>query len=220
MKICVISQDARFARMIELELKGVFGEVKTVTQTVNPMALKLETDNCDLVIFDSDSFGGDMSVVGDIKKQAVILSYKELTDVPENVKCVIKRPFLPEELSSVVGECASSFTDAEFDIKLKAVENIELDHYSKQARIGDMTVKFSPKEFSLLCLLYKNYGKVVSRKVVLDTLWGKDYDENNNVDNVYINYLRKKLDEPLGIKLIHTVRNQGYMLSLPQRSKE
>ena len=90
--------------------------------------------------------------------------------------------------------------------------SIELDPFLKQATVNGEVIRFSPKEFALLSLLYKNRGSIVSRKRVIDTLWGEDYDSANNVDNVYINYLRKKLDDRLGIKLICTVRGKGYMM--------
>jgi len=47
---------------------------------------------------------------------------------------------------------------------------------------------------------------------VLDAVWGEDYDDKNNADNVYVSYLRKKLDDTFGVKMIYTIRGKGYML--------
>ena len=73
-------------------------------------------------------------------------------------------------------------------------------------------VELTKKEFDLLRHLLENKGRVLSREALLDSVWGFDFvGETNSVD-VYIRFLRSKIDEAFGIKLIHTVRGVGYVI--------
>ena len=77
---------------------------------------------------------------------------------------------------------------------------------------GVQGVELTKKEFDLLRHLLENKGRVLSREALLDSVWGFDFvGETNSVD-VYIRFLRSKLDEAFGIKLIHTVRGVGYVI--------
>ncbi|BBF43724.1 DNA-binding response regulator [Lachnospiraceae bacterium KM106-2] len=73
-------------------------------------------------------------------------------------------------------------------------------------------IRLSSKEFSLLEYLIRNQGVVLSRDKIEQNLWNFDYDGGSNVIDVYIRYLRKKIDEPYELKLIHTIRGVGYVL--------
>ncbi|MDR2221590.1 MAG: response regulator transcription factor [Flavobacteriaceae bacterium] len=76
---------------------------------------------------------------------------------------------------------------------------------------NNKTIDLSPREYKLLLFLLENKGKVVSRTQILERVWGIQYDTNTNVVDVYMSYLRNKLDESNG-KLIHTIKGTGYML--------
>lgn len=71
--------------------------------------------------------------------------------------------------------------------------------------------ELSPKEYKLLLLLMENQNKVLSRTQILNSVWGIDYENNTNVVDVYISYLRSKIENP-NRKIIHTVKGIGYML--------
>ncbi|RJE47539.1 MULTISPECIES: response regulator transcription factor [unclassified Dehalobacter] len=73
-------------------------------------------------------------------------------------------------------------------------------------------ISLSKKEFELLKYLMENKGIVLSREKILDHVWGYDYYGDTNVTDVYIKYLRNKIDQKYGIVLIHTVRGVGYLL--------
>ena len=78
--------------------------------------------------------------------------------------------------------------------------------------IRGQEVELTKKEFDLLRQLLENKGRVLSRESLLDSVWGFDFvGETNSVD-VYIRFLRTKLDEAFGVKLIHTVRGVGYVI--------
>ncbi|MFV0418795.1 MAG: response regulator transcription factor [Dysgonomonas sp.] len=81
---------------------------------------------------------------------------------------------------------------------------------------GDIDIKLTLQEFKLLQLLMENKNKVISRSQILDTVWGINYDSNTNVVDVYISYLRNKIDANFENKLIQTVKGRGYLI----RTKE
>ncbi len=212
MNIFIVSENKRLARMLFLEINKHFENIKVINERLTVPALKLSLQNCDCLVFDSEYYMGNISFLKEIKIPIFLLT-KENVDVENaNVKHVFTRPFAVDEFVKIFSEQNGSHTmNTKENISTK-VDNIKLDYYSMQADIDGNIIKFSPKEFALLSLLYKNRGKVLSRKFVLDSVWGNDYDNTNNVDNVYINYLRKKLDNASGVKLIYTIRNQGYMM--------
>ena len=77
---------------------------------------------------------------------------------------------------------------------------------------GNKEIELSPKEFALLEYMIINKGKVLSREAIEDHIYDVDYEGGSNVVNVYIRFLRRKIDEPFEKKLIHTVRGSGYVL--------
>ncbi len=212
MNIFIVSENKRLARMLFLEINKHFENIKVISERLAQPALKLSLQNCDFLIFDSEYYMGDISVLNEIKTPTFLLTKEETVTENINIKHVFIRPFSVDKFLKTFLEQTETPTPQTTNIVSTNVENINLDYYSMQADIDGNVIKFSPKEFALLSLLYNNRGKVLSRKFVLDSVWGNDYDSTNNVDNVYINYLRKKLDNALGVKLIYTVRNQGYMM--------
>ena len=77
---------------------------------------------------------------------------------------------------------------------------------------GGRDITLSAKEFALLEYLLRNKGKVLSRTMIENNLWNFDYAGGTNAVDVYIRYLRKKIDDDFEQKLIHTVRGSGYIL--------
>lgn len=92
------------------------------------------------------------------------------------------------------------------------IADLVLDTASRSVRRGAAEIRLSGKEFSILEYLISNQGTVLSRERILDHVWSYDYDGESNVVDVYMRYLRRKVDEPFARKLIHTVRGAGYVL--------
>lgn len=92
------------------------------------------------------------------------------------------------------------------------VENLSVDFESRTVKRGDVVIPLSTKEFALLEYLVRNQGVVLSRSQIEQNLWSFDYEGGSNIIDVYIRYLRKKIDEKFEPKLIHTVRGVGYVL--------
>ena len=92
------------------------------------------------------------------------------------------------------------------------VGDLSLDTSSHRAARRGREIELSSKEFSILEFLMRNEGAILSRESIREHIWSWDYDGESNVVDVYIRYLRKKIDDGESVKLIHTVRGSGYMI--------
>jgi DNA-binding response OmpR family regulator len=94
------------------------------------------------------------------------------------------------------------------------VDDLKLDPATRKASRGSKTIILSATEYALLELLMRHSGKVVTRAALLDGVWQYDFAGNDNVLEVYISYLRRKIDKNAARKLIHTVRGSGYKIGI------
>jgi two-component system OmpR family response regulator len=92
------------------------------------------------------------------------------------------------------------------------VGDLRLDPASRQAWRGDTELQLTPKEFAMLELFMRRPGEVLSRLELLEHAWDFSYDNRSNVIDVYIGYLRAKVDRPFGVRSIETVVGAGYRL--------
>ncbi len=92
------------------------------------------------------------------------------------------------------------------------VGDLSLDPLSRLVQRGGQTISLSAKEYAVLEVLMRNAGTVLNRDIIQDKIAGFDTEIGSNLVDVYIRFLRKKLDEPFDTKLIHTVRGVGYVL--------
>ncbi len=93
-----------------------------------------------------------------------------------------------------------------------ALDDLTLDLQSHIVRRGGEEITLTGKEYALLEYLLINRGSILSREKIVSHVWGYDYEGGLNVVDVYMNYLRRKLDEGHDRKLIHTVRGLGYVM--------
>ena len=96
--------------------------------------------------------------------------------------------------------------------------DLVLNDYSKTVKRGEQTILLTSTEYRLLLLLMKNPKRVLSRVEILDQVWGINFDMGTNVVDVYVNYLRKKIDKDKSVKLIHTVIGMGYVLKADENT--
>jgi DNA-binding response OmpR family regulator len=95
---------------------------------------------------------------------------------------------------------------------LLKVADLEMNVDSKEVKRENIPINLTAKEFQLLEYLLRNKNRVVSRADIAINVWDIDFDTNTNVIDVYINYLRNKVDKPFDKKLIHTQVGMGYIL--------
>ena len=93
--------------------------------------------------------------------------------------------------------------------------DLELDTVRREVRRGGRPIELTTKEFALLEYLVLRKGVVLTRTMILDHVWDLDYDGGSNLVEVYVNYLRRKVDQGHEVKLIQTVRGSGYVLKEP-----
>ena len=122
------------------------------------------------------------------------------------------KPFAFEELLARVhalGRRGAHYREAPSEMR---AHDLVLDLDSREVRRGDRPVQLTPKEFALLECLMRTPGKVVSRPLILEQVWGCSRHPLTNVVEVYIRHLRRKVDQDAQIPLIETVRGFGYRI--------
>ena len=87
-----------------------------------------------------------------------------------------------------------------------------MDEKTREVKRGNESIELTPREFDLLVYLLKNKRQVLNRVQIIESVWGYDYYGDTNVVDVYIRYIRKKIDIENHEPLIHTVRGVGYVL--------
>jgi len=92
------------------------------------------------------------------------------------------------------------------------VGDLELDPATRRVRRGDTEIELSTKEFQLLEVFMRHPGEVLSRYQLLEGAWDSEYEHRSNVIDVYVRYLREKVDRPFGVNTLETVRGSGYRL--------
>lgn len=125
----------------------------------------------------------------------------------------ITKPFSFQELAARTNALLRRKADPALNVL--RVEDLELDPASRKVHRGRHEIKLSPKEFELLLLLMRHAGETVTRHDLLQWSWGLHPESDSNLVDVYVNYLRRKIDFAGGNKLIHTVRGAGYRIGRP-----
>ena len=124
----------------------------------------------------------------------------------------IVKPFEFRELLARVKALLKRAASKKNDLKILRLADLEVNLDSKSVHRGDVSIDLTAKEFSLLEYLIRNKGKVVSKADIADKIWNIKFDTGTNVIEVYVNFLRKKIDRNFPVKLIHTHIGMGYVL--------
>ncbi len=93
------------------------------------------------------------------------------------------------------------------------VGDLEIDRETQQVRRGGNAIELTAKEYALLEYLASNTGRVLSRTMIVEHVWDESFESLTNIVDVYVRYLRQKVDEPFERKLIRTIRGVGYSLA-------
>ena len=122
------------------------------------------------------------------------------------------KPFRFTELEARVNALVRRAGQEHKALENIVIEDLEIDLRTKSVKRKGETIVLTAKEFNLLHYLAKNSGTILSREKILDNVWNINFDMNTNVVDVYINYIRKKIDKPYSHKLIHTIKGLGYVV--------
>ncbi len=122
------------------------------------------------------------------------------------------KPFALEELLARVKALLRRRQPSEFNREVLTFEDLELDSATRLAKRGNRIIDLSTTEYELLTLFLRNPRIVLTRGILMDRIWGKDFEGGPNVLEVYIGHLRSKLEQQGEKRLIQTIRGAGYVL--------
>ena len=220
MDVLVVEDDPRIARVVERALTDVGHRVEVAHDGLEGLT-SAERGAHDLVVLDVMLPEMDgIEVARELRRQRVrtpILMLTARDAVPDRVRGLdagaddyLTKPFALEELLARVRALGRRANDGAED--QLAVGDLVLDLAGHSARRGDRTIELTAKEFELLAYLMRNAGRVLTKAQIVDHVWGYDNDATSNVVEIYIHYLRDKVDRGFARPLIRTVRGVGYTI--------
>lgn len=220
-KILIIEDEVKIARFIELELNYEGYSV----EMAHDGRLGLEKSingSFDLIILDImlPSING-MEVLRRLRQSletpVIMLTAKdEITDKVMGLDIgaddYMTKPFAIEELLARIRNILKRKGVSPLNSNLLVIDKLKIDLDEHTVRFNDEAIDLTKKEFDLLTYLVENRNIALTRDKILGKVWGFDYYGDTNIVDVYIRYLRSKIDDRFNIKLIHTVRGVGYIL--------
>lgn len=126
------------------------------------------------------------------------------------------KPFASEELLARIKALLRRRLPAEISREILCFDTLELDTATRQARRGERHIDLSTTEYELLAMFLRNPRIVLTRGLLMDRIWGQDFEGGPNVLEVYIGHLRSKLERDGEKRLIQTIRGAGYALRLAE----
>lgn len=220
MKILVIEDEKKVASFIKRGLKENRYTVDVANDGINGQFLA-ESNPYDLIVLDLMIPGKDgITVCSELRAKGIdtpilMLTAKDsikdkITGLDSGADDYLTKPFAFEEFLARVRVLLRRKIKTP-STKLK-VADLELDHVSHKVTRGKKVIELTSTEYSLLEYLMIHVDQVVTRTMITEHVWEDDFDHFSNVINVYINYLRKKIDTGFKKKLIHSVRGTGYIM--------
>lgn len=218
-KVILIEDEVKLARFVELELRYEGYDV-TVCHDGRE-GLQMVTDgNYDMILLDLMLPGlTGIEICRKVRKFSnvpiIMLTAKDETmdkvaGLDSGADDYLTKPFAIEEL---LARMRVAFKHAHAGGAKKVileVQGLEIDTDKRMVTVNGTVVDLTKKEYELLLYLVQNKNIVLSREQILNEVWGYSYIGETNVVDVYIRYLRSKIDEAFGIKYIHTIRGVGY----------
>ena len=221
-KILIVEDDSKIARFVELELRHEGYDTETATDGRTGLAKALEPQT-DLVLLDImlPELSG-MEVCRRIRQESTVpvIMLTAKGDVTDKVAGLdmgandyMTKPFAIEELLARIRVALKSRSgESKKNDGLLSHGKLTVDPAARQVSFDGEPVSLTKKEFDLLAFLLKNKNRAVPREELLSAVWDYDYAGDTNVVDVYVRYLRQKVEEPLELRFIETVRGVGYMV--------
>ncbi|MGN8876669.1 response regulator transcription factor [Pseudoflavonifractor sp. HCP28S3_F10] len=220
-KILLVEDEEKLARMVELELRYEGYEVEKAFDGRTGLE-KAQSGQFDLVLLDImlPALSG-MEVLRRLRRESqipvIMLTARDtvvdkVSGLDSGADDYITKPFAIEELLARIRACLRKRSVSAAPANTLTVGRLVMDTDRHAVTVQGTAVELTRREFDLLRYLLENKERVISRESLLDHVWGFDYVGETNAVDVYIRFLRAKLEEPFGEKFIHTVRGVGYVI--------
>ena len=226
MSILIVEDEEKILRLLEIELEFEGYELGKATNGIDALEAYL-SKKWDLILLDVMLPG--MSGIELLRRirlkdslvPVILLTAKDsiedkVSGLDLGANDYITKPFRMEELLARV-RAVLRMSQAANSITLEADEwlhvgDLKVNEKTREVIRQESDIDLTPKEYDLLLYLLKNKRQVLDRDQILEAVWGYDYDGETKIVDVYIRYLRKKVDANYNQPLIHTVRGVGYVL--------
>lgn len=220
MRILIAEDDEALARFVRQGLEGEQYKVDVFSDGEQARAAAVDSEY-DLIILDLNLPKLDgVAILRQLRSKKPtlpVLILTQRTRVEDRVQCLdggaddyLPKPFSFSELSARIRALLRrSHLPSE---SVLTVADLKLDRVQHLVERAGRRIDLTAKEFSLLEYLMRNAGRSVTRSMILEHVWNLTFDTTTNLVDVYINYVRRKIDDGHATKLIHTVRGVGYEL--------
>ena len=219
--VLIVDDDPKLLKMLQRTLTYENLTVFTATNGLEALPL-VQTQQPDLIIVDwmmpkMDGLSFIHRLRDDENKTLVLMLTardaieNRVEGLESGADDYLVKPFAPAELVARVHAMLRR-VEAKPENQKVSYANVTLDPSAREAKRGDMLVNLTVTEFNLLHLLLRHPRQVLERRQILNDVWGYDFVGDDNVLEIYIGYLRKKLEADGQSRLIHTVRGVGYVL--------
>jgi len=220
-RILIVEDEEKIARFLELELNHEGYTVEKATDGRSGLEIA-ESGRFDLILLDVmlPQLSG-LEVLRRLRRTStvpvILLTARDaVTDKVSGLDMgaddYITKPFAIEELLARIRVTLRRQSATKQQGEILRAGLLTMDIARHTVCYGDTPIDLTHREFSMLELMLKNRGIVLSRDTFLERVWGYDYMGETNIVDVYIRYLRAKIDDTFGITLIRTVRGVGYVL--------
>ena len=219
----VIEDEPEHARYVSTGLRELGHAVVVCRDGVNGLARAVE-EPWDVIVLDR-MLPGDvdglaiLATLRQLGKKTPVLVLSALSAVDERIRGLkaggddyLTKPFAFSELAARLEAIVRRASSAP-EVRQLQVADLKIDLMTRGAERAGRPLALQPREFRLLAFLVSNAGQVLTRTMLLESVWDYQFDPQTNVIDVHINRLRKKVDHGFSPPLIHTVRGSGYVLS-------
>src|SRR5512139_3571497 len=219
--VLIVDDDPKLQRMLQRTLAYEGFQVRSATNGYEALA-ELQAHRADVMVLDWLMPGLDglgvlerLRTAGD-KTLVLMLTARDAVEnrvegLESGADDYLVKPFAPAELVARVHAMLRR-VEARPENQKVTYADVTLDPSTREAKRGDMLMNLTVTEFNLLHLLLRHPRQVLERRQILNDVWGYDFGGDDNVLEIYIGYLRKKLEADGQSRLIHTVRGVGYVL--------
>ncbi|MDF2721514.1 MAG: arlR [Paenibacillus sp.] len=224
-KVLLVEDETKIARVLELELRHEGYDV-TLAKTGPDGLEQARLAVWDIVLLDIMLPGmTGLDVLKQLRQSGVKVPvilltardavHDKVAGLDLGANDYVTKPFAIEELMARIRGLIRTFRAQPAGVeedKMLRVDDLELNEKSRAVKRGGQTIDLTPREYELLHFFMKHPGAVLSREQILSDVWGYDFAGDTNLVDVYVRYLRQKIDEGFKLKLLQTSRGVGYYL--------